>query len=103
MSVGTNISVEVSQKRGVPKSTVCVTAGLTIPAFASMTIPVHHSAASEDRDLLFEPDETPVNLFVQLANKDMKTVLARNDSGKPVFLPRNFRFGNLMDIEYFVV
>jgi hypothetical protein len=99
-SYSTNIVVKVSQKKGVPKSLVYVIAGLTIPAFTSIAIPIHHSAAIEDRDLLFEPDETPVTLFVQLANKDIKTVLARNDSGKPVFLPRNFRLGNLMDIEY---
>jgi hypothetical protein len=30
----------------------------------------------------------------------MKTILTRNDSEKPVFLPRNFRLGSLMDIEY---
>jgi hypothetical protein len=30
----------------------------------------------------------------------MKTILARNDSEKPVFLPRNFRLGSLIDIEY---
>jgi len=63
-SYSTNFSVEVSQKKGIPKSLVCVIVGLTIPVFASMVILVHYSAAIEDRDLLFEPDETLVTLFI---------------------------------------
>jgi hypothetical protein len=59
-----NISVEVSQKKGVPKSLVYVIAGLTIPVFASIVIPVHYLVAIEDRDLLFEPNKTLVTLFV---------------------------------------
>jgi hypothetical protein len=63
-SCGTNILVKVSQKKGVPKSLVYVIAGLTIPVFASIVIPVHYLAAIEDRDLLFEPDNTLVTLFI---------------------------------------
>jgi len=99
-SCGIDIKLEATPKKGIAKSPVCVIAGITIPPFASIAILIHHTATAEDRDLLFEPDDTPVTLFVQLANKDMKSVLARNDTNKLVLLPRNFRLGNLMDIDY---
>jgi hypothetical protein len=59
-----NISVEVSQKKGVPKSLVYVIIGLTIPVFALIAIPVYYLAAIKDRDLLFEPNKTLLTLFV---------------------------------------
>jgi hypothetical protein len=99
-SCSTNIPVKVSQKKDVPKSLVCVTAGLIIPAFALIAIPIHYLVAIKDRDLLFKPNKILVTLFIQLANSDIKIVLARNNLVKPVFLPRNFRLGNLMDIKY---
>jgi hypothetical protein len=71
-----------------------------IPTFISIVIPIYYSIAIEDCNLLFEPDEILVTLFVQLVNKDIKMVLARNNLGKLVFLLCNFQLGNLIDVEY---
>ena len=63
-SYGTNFSIKVSQKKGIPKSLVYIIVGLTILVFASRAILVYYLIAIEDRDLLFEPNETLVTLFI---------------------------------------
>jgi len=56
--------MEITQKKGIPKSPVYITIGLIIPLFALIVIPIYYSAITKDRDLLFEPNKTPVTLFV---------------------------------------
>ena len=47
-SYGANFSIEVSQKKGIPKSLVYVIVRLTIPVFALIVILVHYLAVIED-------------------------------------------------------
>ena len=95
-----DIKLKATLKKGIAKSLICVIVRITILLFAFIAILIYYIAIAKDKDLLFEPDNTLVTLFVQLANKDIKLVLAKNDINKLVLLPQNFRFKNLIDIDY---
>ena len=82
-----DIKLKAILKKGIVKSLVYITIRITILLFTSIVILIYYTATAKDRDLLFEPNNTLVTLFVQLANKDIKSILARNNSNKLVLLP----------------
>ena len=71
-----------------------------ILVFTLIVILVYYLVVIEDQDLLFKLNKILVTLFVQLVNKNIKIVLARNNSEKLVFLLHNFCLRNLIDIKY---
>jgi hypothetical protein len=95
-----DIKLKATLKKGIAKLLVCVIARITIPLFAFIAILIYYIVIAKDKDLLFKPDNMLVTLFVQLVNKDIKTVLARNNLNKLVFLLRNFCLKNLINIDY---
>ena len=95
-----DIKLKATPKKGIAKSLICVIARIIILPFAFIAILIYYIAIAKDRDLLFELDNTLVILFVQLANKDIKLILAKNDTNKLILLLRNFRLKNLINIDY---
>ena len=63
-SCGIDIKLKAMLKKGIAKLLVCVIIGITILPFAFIAILIYYIAIAEDRDLLFEPDNTLVTLFV---------------------------------------
>jgi hypothetical protein len=63
-SCGIDIKLKATPKKGIAKSLICVIARITIPPFASIAILIYYTATAKDKDLLFEPDNTLVTLFV---------------------------------------
>jgi hypothetical protein len=59
-----DIKLKATLKKGIAKLLVCVIARIIIPPFASIAIPIYYIAIAKDKDLLFEPDNTLVTLFV---------------------------------------
>ena len=95
-----DIKLKATPKKGIAKSLIYVIARITILLFAFIAILIYYIIIAKDKDLLFEPDDTLITLFIQLANKDIKLILAKNNLNKLVFLLQNFRFKNLIDIDY---
>ena len=99
-SYGINIKLKATPKKGIAKSLIYIIARITILPFIFIAILIYYIIIAKDKDLLFEPDNTLVTLFIQLANKDIKLVLAKNNSNKLVLLLQNFCFKNLINIDY---
>jgi hypothetical protein len=59
-----NIKLKATPKKGIAKLLVCVIARITIPLFAFIAILIYYIAIAKDKDLLFEPDNTLVTLFI---------------------------------------
>ena len=59
-----DIKLKATLKKGIAKLLVCVIARITILPFAFIAILIYYIAIAEDRDLLFEPDNTLVTLFI---------------------------------------
>jgi hypothetical protein len=59
-----NIKLKATLKKGIAKLLVCVIARITIPLFAFIAILIYYIAIAKDKDLLFEPDNTLVTLFI---------------------------------------
>jgi hypothetical protein len=59
-----DIKLKATLKKGIAKLLVCVIARITIPPFASIAILIYYTAIAKDKDLLFEPDNTLVTLFI---------------------------------------
>jgi len=85
-SFGIDIKLKATPKKGIAKSLVCVIARITILPFAFIAILIYYIAIVKDKDLLFEPNNTLITLFIKLINKDIKLVLAKNDLNKLVLL-----------------
>jgi len=59
-----DIKLKATLKKGIAKLLVCVIARIIIPPFAFIVILIYYIAIAKDKDLLFEPDNTLVTLFV---------------------------------------
>jgi hypothetical protein len=59
-----DIKLKAIPKKGIAKLLVCVIARITILLFAFIAILIYYIAIAKDRDLLFEPDNTLVTLFI---------------------------------------
>jgi hypothetical protein len=59
-----DIKLKATPKKGIAKLLVCVIARIIIPLFAFIAILIYYTAIAEDKDLLFEPDNTLVTLFI---------------------------------------
>jgi hypothetical protein len=59
-----DIKLKAIPKKGIAKSLVYIIIRITILLFASIAIPIYYIAIAEDKDLLFEPDNTLVTLFI---------------------------------------
>jgi len=81
-----NIKLKATLKKGIAKLLVYIIARITILLFMFIAILIYYIAIAQDKDLLFKLDNTLVTLFILLANKDIKTILAKNNLNKLVLL-----------------
>ena len=63
-SYGINIKLKATLKKGIAKSLVCIIIRITIPLFAFIAILIYYIVIAKDKDLLFEPDNTLITLFI---------------------------------------
>jgi len=59
-----DIKLKATLKKGIAKSLICVIIRITIPLFAFIAILIYYIAIAKDKDLLFEPDNTLITLFI---------------------------------------
>jgi hypothetical protein len=59
-----DIKLKATLKKGITKLLVCIIARITILPFAFIAILIYYITIAKDRDLLFEPDNMLVTLFV---------------------------------------
>lgn len=71
-----------------------------VPAFSRTHIPVHNAQLTDDRDYLFEPGECGVGLYAAIVDTNLKSVLAENDTPRPVSLPSNCRLGAITECDF---
>lgn len=72
-----------------------------IPPRTEMPLVVHHSNVPEDRDFLFEPeDNSTFALYADMIDASTKAVIARNDTDNPVQIPRNYRLGHVVEMDF---
>ena len=73
--------------------------GITVPARSHFAIPVEHGDLPSG-DYMFEPsNDCPVALYAALVDSAFHAVLARNDTDRPIRLPKKLRVGEVMDLE----
>ena len=104
-SCGVTIPLDIRRRSvtGQPvHKPVHIKKSVVVPPQAEMTIPIHHLAGSlpNDRDYLFEPDESDLTLYAHLMDASTEAILVRNDGKQAVKIPRNFRLGHLTEIDY---
>jgi hypothetical protein len=63
-SCGIDIKLKAIPKKGIAKLLVYIIARIIISLFAFIAILIYYIAIAKDKDLLFEPDNTLVTLFV---------------------------------------
>ena len=63
-SYGINIKLKATPKKGIAKSLICVIVRIIILPFAFIAILIYYIAIAKDKDLLFEPNNTLITLFV---------------------------------------
>ena len=72
-----------------------------VPPHSEILIPTKSVPLPRDRDFLFEPSaQVNLILFAHLVDYEMTGVLVRNDSSKPVQVPRKFKLGRVLEIDY---
>jgi len=59
-----DIKLKATPKKGIAKSLIYVIARITILPFVSIAILIYYIAIAKDKDLLFEPNNTLITLFV---------------------------------------
>ena len=54
-----------------------------------------------DRDFIFEPvKQAHLTMFAHIVDHKMSAILVRNESNKPVQIPRKFRLGNVQEMDF---
>ena len=59
-----DIKLKATPKKGIAKSLIYVIARITILLFTFIAILIYYIAIAKDKDLLFEPDNTLITLFI---------------------------------------
>ena len=65
-----------------------------------MVVPVHYATLLDDRDFLFEPTTAAVSLYIHLVDDSFYSVIARNNTNKPMLIPKYLRLGTVVEIDY---
>ena len=98
-SYRTTFDLIVTPTRPFIKQDVILKKPITIPAKAHIAIPVERYDLPS-RDYIFElANRYPVALFASLVDSSFHIVLARNNSNKPISLPKRLRVGSVIDIK----
>ena len=65
-----------------------------------MTIIVHYTTISKNRDFLFESKTLNLFFYVYLVNINCKSILVRNDNNKTIQISRNYRVNRMIEIDF---
>ena len=65
-------------------------------------VPVYYTTLLDNRDFLFEPTTSTLvaSLFTYLVDDSFYLVIARNNTNKPIILPKYLRLGTISEINY---
>lgn len=102
-SCGVTVPLEVrSRASHAQQRPIHAKKAVVLPPRAQLAVAVHDLSGGlpADRDFLFEPDDTELTLYAHLVDSSTKAILATNNTDQPVKIPRNFRLGKLVELDY---
>ena len=103
-SYNTTVPIDIKPRsRGITRKPVVADRQTTVPPYSQMVVPVYHATLPDDRDFLFEPATSAtlaVSLYTHLVDNSFHSVIARNDTDKPIVLPKHIRLGTVSEINY---
>ena len=68
----------------------------SIPLRSTSIVPIHSLSTVSSQDFLFEPIELDhLSLFSHVMNANVKGILVKNSTSRPVSIPQNMRLGHL--------
>ena len=75
---------------------------IIVSSQSEMIISIHYLVdnISNDRDYLFESDETELILYAHFMNIFIEVILVRNDDKQAVKISRNYRLDYLTELDY---
>lgn len=72
-----------------------------VPPHSAIPVCIHHlHQIPADRDYLFKPGDVNSGVYAHMVNSETSTVLVQNDSHNLLHIPRNFRLGHIVELEY---
>ena len=98
-----SVTIPIASKRHAKAAinrVVCLKETMTIPPRSQLRARIHHLNLPEGRDFLFEPADLNFGLYAHVLGSETKGILLRNDEEKAVRVPRNFRLGRVIEIDY---
>jgi len=101
-SYNVNIQIDLKLKGRQVRQVVSATFSLIIPPNTQATIPVHHIILPQNRDFLFEPDHVNhgLTLYAHVINANLSFIIARNETKKPLKIPRNYRLKKVTKMDF---
>ena len=97
-SYDVNIFIEVQFKEPFMRRVINSKEITVIPSHSNATVTIHYLNLP-DRDFLFEPRENSIlSLYTGLINKNIKVILVKNDSNKPINIQRNMKLEDLSNL-----
>ena len=98
-SCGLEAPIEVLSTGPPVRRVVSAKKAMIIPPQSVGTVAIHHLALPE-RDFLFEPCDTNLSIYAGLVDNHISSVLVKNESEKPIKVPRNMRLGEVIEAEF---
>lgn len=72
-----------------------------IPPRSIQAVPIHHiQHVPTNREYLFEPDNVNFAIYAHLISTDTSSILVRNNENTTLTIPRNFKLGHLVELDY---
>ncbi|MGI4816790.1 MAG: reverse transcriptase domain-containing protein, partial [Janthinobacterium lividum] len=100
-SCGVTIALSVRPRAGlaIDRKPIHLLKGTRIEPQSTASLSIHQ-LPDLARDFLFEPDEVDhVSLFTHILNQNTQSVLAKNDTDKPIVLKRGMRLGRIFELD----
>ena len=99
------IFIDIRRRSSIDQSmhkSVHIKKTIIVSSQSKMIISIHYLVDNifNDRNYLFESDETELILYAHLMNIFIETILVRNDDKQAVKISRNYRLDYLIELDY---
>lgn len=94
------VDLEIKTIRTIVYERVHIKRVVNVSLELKMTILVHHTSISRDRDFLFESNELNLSFYAHLINFDINDIIVRNENKNVVYLSRNCRLERIIELKF---
>ena len=98
-SYSTIFELNIEPTRPFVKQEVMLKKGITVPARSYFTILVEYSDLPSSDYIFKLSNNYPITLYATLVNSAFYTILARNNTDRPIRLPKKLRVSKVIDLE----